>query len=37
MIGSSLQCPSESEVRKLLEEIMPAGKADHPYIYHFDP
>ncbi|WP_181690824.1 hypothetical protein [Natronomonas sp. LN261] len=29
--------PSESEVRKLLEEIMPAGKADHPYIYHFDP
>ncbi|MFC4407922.1 hypothetical protein [Haloarchaeobius iranensis] len=29
--------PSESEVRKLLEGIMPAGKADHPYIYHFDP
>jgi len=29
--------PSESEVRELLEEIMPAGKADHPYIYHFDP
>ncbi|SDK12144.1 hypothetical protein SAMN05216226_1205 [Halovenus aranensis] len=29
--------PSESEVRKLLEEIMPAGKVDHPYIYHFDP
>jgi len=29
--------PSESEVRKLLEEIMPAGKTDHPYIYHFDP
>ena len=29
--------PSESEVRKLLEEIMPAGKADHPYVYHFDP
>jgi hypothetical protein len=22
--------PSESEVRELLEEIMPAGKADHP-------
>ncbi|MEZ3165576.1 hypothetical protein [Halorubrum miltondacostae] len=29
--------PSESEVRKLLEGIMPAGKADQPYIYHFDP
>jgi hypothetical protein len=29
--------PSEPEVRELLEEIMPAGKADHPYIYHFDP
>ena len=29
--------PSESEVRELLEEIMAAGKADHPYIYHFDP
>ena len=29
--------PTESEVRELLEEIMPAGKANHPYIYHFDP
>lgn len=29
--------PSESEVRELLEEIMPARKAAHPYIYHFDP
>lgn len=29
--------PSESQVHELLEEIMPAGKADHPYIYHFDP
>jgi hypothetical protein len=29
--------PSESEVHELLEEIMPAGKIDHPYIYHFDP
>jgi len=29
--------PSESEVRKLLEEIMPAGKAEDPYIYHFNP
>ncbi|MEF8882452.1 MAG: hypothetical protein V5A34_08030 [Halapricum sp.] len=29
--------PSKSEVRDLLEEIMPAEKADHPYIYHFDP
>ncbi|WP_018257243.1 hypothetical protein [Halomicrobium katesii] len=29
--------PSESEVRELLEEIMPTGKATHPYIYHFDP
>ena len=29
--------PSESEVRELLEEIMPAGKADYPYVYHFDP
>ncbi|GAB3704236.1 hypothetical protein [Halorubrum sp. FL23] len=29
--------PSESEVHELLEEIMPAGKVDHPYIYHFDP
>ena len=29
--------PSKSEVHELLEKIMPAGKADHPYIYHFDP
>ena len=29
--------PSEDQVRDVLEEIMPAGKADHPYIYHFDP
>ena len=29
--------PSESEVRELLDGIMPSGKADHPYIYHFDP
>ncbi|TMT79116.1 hypothetical protein E2L06_20090 [Haloterrigena sp. H1] len=29
--------PTESEVRELLEEIMPAGKANLPYIYHFDP
>jgi len=29
--------PSKSEVHELLEEIMPAGKIDHPYIYHFDP
>ena len=28
--------PSESEVHELLEEIMPAEKATHPYIYHFD-
>jgi hypothetical protein len=29
--------PTESEVRELLEEILPAEKTDHPYIYHFDP
>ena len=29
--------PSEDQVRDVLEEIMPAGKSDHPYIYHFDP
>lgn len=29
--------PTKGEVRELLEELMPAGRADHPYIYHFDP
>jgi predicted RNase H-like nuclease (RuvC/YqgF family) len=29
--------PSESKVRELLGEIMPAGKAEHAYIYHFNP
>jgi len=29
--------PSKSEVHELLEKIMPAGRATHPYIYHFDP
>jgi len=29
--------PSKSEVHELLEKVMPAGKATHPYIYHFDP
>ena len=29
--------PSEDQVRDVLTEIMPAGKADYPYIYHFDP
>ena len=29
--------PSVAQVREILENIMPAGKADHPYIYHFNP
>lgn len=29
--------PSEEQVREVLAKIMPEGKADHPYIYHFDP
>ncbi len=28
---------TESEVRDILADIMPGGKADHPYIYHYDP
>lgn len=28
---------TETEVRDILGDIMPAGKADHPYIYHYDP
>jgi hypothetical protein len=29
--------PSEDQVRDLLTDIMPAGKAEYPYIYHYDP
>lgn len=28
---------TEQQVHEILDEIMPAGKADYPYIYHFDP
>lgn len=28
---------SEQQVREILDDIMPAGKASHPYLYHFDP
>lgn len=28
---------SEEQVQQILDEIMPDGKEDHPYIYHFDP
>lgn len=29
--------PSEEHVQQILDEIMPAGKENHPYIYHFNP
>lgn len=29
--------PTEADVREVLDAIMPAGKADHPYIYHYNP
>lgn len=28
---------TETEVRDILEDIMPAGKEDQPYIYHYNP
>jgi len=28
---------SEEQVQQILDEIMPAGKENHPYLYHFDP
>lgn len=28
---------SEEQVQQILDEIMPDGKENHPYIYHFDP
>ena len=28
---------SEEQVQQILNEIMPAGKQNHPYLYHFDP
>lgn len=28
---------SEEQVQQILAEIMPNGKEDHPYIYHFNP
>lgn len=28
---------SKEQVQQILDEIMPDGKEDHPYIYHFDP
>lgn len=28
---------TEEQVQQILDEIMPAGTEDHPYIYHFDP
>ena len=29
--------PTEAELRETLEAIMPDGREDHPYIYHYDP
>lgn len=29
--------PSEEHVQQILDEIMPAGKENHPYIYHINP
>jgi hypothetical protein len=28
---------SEEQVQQILDKIMPAGKENHPYIYHFNP
>ncbi|MXV61428.1 hypothetical protein GS429_04990 [Natronorubrum sp. JWXQ-INN-674] len=28
---------SEQQVREILADILPDGKATHPYIYHYDP
>lgn len=28
---------TEKQVQQILDEIMPAGTEDHPYIYHFNP
>jgi ribosomal silencing factor RsfS len=28
---------SEEQIQQILDEIMPAGKETHPYIYHFNP
>ncbi len=29
--------PTEAKLRETLEAIMPDGREDHPYIYHYDP
>jgi hypothetical protein len=29
--------PTEATLRETLEAIMPDGRKDHPYIYHYDP
>lgn len=29
--------PTEGRLEETLSAIMPDGKADHPYVYHYDP
>ncbi|WIV65886.1 hypothetical protein [Natrialbaceae archaeon AArc-T1-2] len=29
--------PTADDLRETLEAIMPDGKVDHPYVYHYDP
>ena len=29
--------PTEGQLEETLSAIMPGGKADHPYVYHYDP
>jgi len=29
--------PTEGQLHETLSAIMPDGKADHPYVYHYDP
>lgn len=29
--------PTEAQLQEMLSAIMPDGKADHPYVYHYDP
>lgn len=29
--------PTEDELESILEGIMPDGRADYPYVYHYDP
>jgi hypothetical protein len=29
--------PTEEQLEEILSDIMPDGKDDHPYVYHYDP